>query len=58
VWSPSNSADEIEMKKRLYLGKGAQEFWYCDAKGGISQFDQSGELTQSKLCPQFPKRVG
>jgi Uma2 family endonuclease len=29
VWSASNSAEEIEMKRRLYFQKGAEEFWYC-----------------------------
>ncbi len=57
VWSPSNSPEELAMKRRLYLEKGALEFWYCDAKGGISHFDESGEVAESKLCPQFPKQV-
>jgi len=57
VWSPSNTPEEIEMKKRLYFAKAAVEFWYCDSQGRIAQFDQSGELAQSKLCPQFPRQV-
>jgi Uma2 family endonuclease len=57
IWSPSNSVEELEMKKRLYFEKGALEFWYCDATGQITQFDKSGELAQSKLCPQFPRQV-
>jgi Uma2 family endonuclease len=57
VWSPSNTPEEIEMKQRLYLSKGAVEFWYCDANGRITQFDKSGELAQSKLCPQFPRQI-
>jgi Uma2 family endonuclease len=58
VWSPSNSPEELEMKRRLYLEKGALEVWFCDAHGLISHFDRSGELNQSKLCPQFPKQIG
>jgi Uma2 family endonuclease len=58
VWSPSNTKEEIAMKRRLYLGKGALEFWYCDEKGRITHFDASGELRQSNLCPQFPRQVG
>lgn len=58
IWSPSNSKDEIAMKRRLYMEKGAQEFWYCDAQGRITYFDQSGSLAQSKLCPGFPQQIG
>ena len=57
VWSPSNTAEEIEMKRRLYLGKGAIEFWYCDDQGVVTPFDASGQLAKSKLCPEFPKQV-
>jgi Uma2 family endonuclease len=58
VWSPSNSPEEIEMKRRLYFQKGAVEFWHCDAKGRMTHFDQTGQIAQSRLCPEFPKRVG
>jgi Uma2 family endonuclease len=57
VWSPSNTPEEIEMKQRLYLSKGAVEFWHCAANGRLTQFDKSGELAQSKLCPQFPRQI-
>ncbi|HZV36023.1 MAG TPA: Uma2 family endonuclease [Verrucomicrobiae bacterium] len=57
VWSASNTPEEIAMKRRLYLEKGAVEFWYCDAEGRITHFDKSGELPQSKLCPRFPKQI-
>lgn len=57
VWSSSNSSEEIAMKKRLYLAKGAQEFWYCDAQGRISHFDKTGAITRSKLCPSFPENI-
>jgi Uma2 family endonuclease len=57
VWSPSNSPEEIEMKRRLYLAKGAQEFWYCDAKGDITCFDANGPITRSRLCPSFPANI-
>ena len=58
VWSPSNTAEEIEMKRRLYLGRGAIEFWYCDEDGRMTHFDASGKLAKSKLCPGFPEKVG
>jgi Uma2 family endonuclease len=57
VWSPSNSTEEIEMKKRLYFGKGASEFWYCDAKGKMAFFDQTGPLAASTFCPGFPAQI-
>ena len=57
VWSPSNSAGELEMKRRLYFGRGALEVWYCDAAGHLTFFDPGGEITQSRLCPKFPGPV-
>jgi len=58
VWSPSNTAEEIEMKRRLYFAKGAIEFWYCDENGAITHFDATGQLAKSKMCPTFPNKVG
>jgi len=58
VWSPSNSPEEIEMKRRLYFQKGPWNFGHCDAKGRMTHFDQAGQIAQSRLCPEFPKRVG
>lgn len=57
VWTPTTTSDEIKMKCRLYLEKGAEEFWYCDAEGRLTHFDKSGELGQSKLCPRFPRQI-
>jgi hypothetical protein len=57
VWSPSNSSEEIEMKRRLYLAKGAQEFWYCDAEGDLAYYDATGPMTRSRLCPSFPANI-
>jgi Uma2 family endonuclease len=57
VWSPSNTHKKMEKKKKLYLGAGALEFWYCDAAGNITFFDATGELEHSKLCPKFPRSV-
>lgn len=58
VWSASNSEDEMEAKRQLYLAKGALEFWYCNAHGQITHFDRDGKIPNSKLCPQFPKLIG
>ena len=57
VWSSSNTTEEIEMKCRLYLDKGALEFWYCDEKGKMTFFDRSGQISCSKLSPEFPTRI-
>ena len=57
VWSPSNTAAEIDMKRRLYLAKGAEEFWYCDKNGEITFFNRDGQLQKSALCPGFPQKI-
>jgi len=57
IWSPSNSAEEIEMKRRLYLQKGAFEFWFCDETGRLTFFDGGGLLAASSLCPGFPAKI-
>jgi Uma2 family endonuclease len=57
VWSLSNTREEIEIKRRLYLAKGALEFWYCDQLGAMSFFNRDSQLPQSHLCPQFPLKI-
>jgi Uma2 family endonuclease len=57
VLSPSNSAEELNQRKRLFFGQGAVEFWLCDLEGQVGFFDPAGALTQSRLCPDFPTRV-
>ncbi len=54
VWSPANTPEEIEQKRRLYLGKGALEFWYCDERGRMTFFNLPGQLPKSTICPDFP----
>ncbi len=55
--SPSNSAVEIERKKRLYFEEAAQEVWICGLEGQMRVFSPAGELKASRLCPKFPKRI-
>jgi Uma2 family endonuclease len=55
--SPSNGAEDIELKKRLYFEEAAQEVWICDLEGQMKFFSATGELEGSKLCPKFPKRI-
>ena len=57
VLSPSNSGEEVEMRKRLFFEKGAIEFWLCDLLGEMTFFDAAGPMQSSKLCPNFPARV-
>lgn len=57
VESPSNSDDEMMERKRLYFEKGAEEFWLCDLNGDMTFYDPAGEISRSKLCPEFPSRV-
>ncbi len=59
VASPSNSKKEMEEKKALYFGAGAQEVWVCDAEGAgeIRFFGPDGSLKESRLFPGFPKAV-
>lgn len=57
VESPSNSRDELMARKRLFFEKGALEFWLCDLSGQMTFYDPAGEVSQSKLCPDFPKQV-
>ena len=57
VWSQSNTAEEIEMKRRLYFEKGALEFWHCDQIGIMTFFSRTEPLPQSRLCPKFPHKI-
>ncbi len=57
IWSASNTREEIENKRQLYLGKGALEFWYCGQHGAMTFFDKARQLTKSALCPEFPAKV-
>lgn len=57
VLSPSNSAEEIELKKRLYFEEMAQEVWICGLEGQMKFFSPAAELEASKLCSKFPKRI-
>ena len=59
VLSASNSAQEIDEKRRLYAAKGCCEFWTCSEKGIVSFFDAVSEepLPKSRLCPKFPRKM-
>ncbi len=60
VLSPSNKRGEIEEKRRLYFGAGAQEVWVCDRRNRMVFFMKDApdaDAGSSKLCPKFPKRI-
>jgi Uma2 family endonuclease len=57
VLSPGNSVTEMEEKKELYFGQGAQEFWLCDENGDMHFYNAQGRLPQSALAPDFPNHV-
>lgn len=57
VWSPANTPEEIKRKRRLYLQKGAVEFWYCGEDGNLSFFSSQGPISASSFCPEFPANV-
>jgi Uma2 family endonuclease len=57
VLSPGNSVAEMEEKKDLYFGQGAQEFWLCDANGDMRFYNAQDRLLQSALAPDFPSHV-
>src|SRR4029077_5209410 len=64
ILSPSNTAEEMlgtvekPGKRKLYFQAGATEFWMSDEAGRMSFFDSSGQLRNSKVCPDFPQTVG
>jgi len=57
ILSPSNSKEEMKVKRALYFEAGAKEFWECDQDGVMSFYDQSGVITNSRIAPKFPKRM-
>ncbi|MES2789077.1 MAG: Uma2 family endonuclease [Planctomycetota bacterium] len=57
IRSPSNSKLEMAEKRSLYFQQGAQEVWICDLSGNVTFFDESGEIEQSRLFPEFPQQV-
>jgi Uma2 family endonuclease len=59
VLSPRNSKAEINEKRSLYFDAGAKEVWVCSLKGEMTFYGPKSDtpVTQSKLCPKFPKKV-
>jgi len=57
VKSTSNSLDEMQFKKNLYLEAEAIEVWLCNEQGEITFYHKQGELEQSLLVPDFPHQI-
>lgn len=57
VLSESNTVDEIEEKRRLYLDEGAEEVWTCDPDGAMTFYGPEDESEQSGLMSSFPAEI-
>ena len=51
-----NVRAEFLAKNLLYFERGAQESWICDHSGKLTVFDVTGQIAQSELCPEFPRK--
>ena len=56
VLSTSNTKEIVE-KRALYFAVGAREVWTCSKKGVMKFYDANGELTKSRLAPDFPRNI-
>lgn len=56
VMSSSNTDEEMEEKRQLYLDLGAEEVWLVDEEGHIRFFGEE-ELDASKIAPDCPTAV-
>jgi Uma2 family endonuclease len=54
VRSPGNTIAELHQKRDAYLRAGAKEVWICDSNNRMTFFDPRGEISESKICPDFP----
>jgi Uma2 family endonuclease len=57
VISLSNSDKELTEKRSLYFQQGAQECWTCNEMGCMVFYNETGQLIQSLLVPNFPKQI-
>ena len=57
VMSPSNTKEQMLHKGKLYFEAGAKEFWICGDDGNIEFYDIDGEMDQSVIAPEFPKKI-
>jgi Uma2 family endonuclease len=57
VRSPTNTDEEIDEKRALYLEAGAEEVWICDEEGRLTVYDDEGERDASRRVPSFPTQI-
>lgn len=57
VLSASNTAAEIDEKRRLYFAHGAVEIWTSSLEGRVRFFQPEGERPSSRLVPTFPSEI-
>lgn len=57
ILSPSNSEEEMQLKRALYFEAGAKEVWECDEDGVMAFHIATGGAGSSSLAPGFPGRV-
>ena len=57
IISKNNSIREINGKRKLYFEREAQEVWTCDLEGNMRFYNENGELENSSLVPDFPRKI-
>lgn len=57
VLSKSNTAAEMEEKRRLYFDTGAREVWTCSVERRLTFYTPEGEAAASRMIPSFPRTV-
>lgn len=55
--SETNTAEEMEEKRALYLAAGAEEVWFVSEDGEIRFFDEDGDLDGSNIAEGFPNQL-
>jgi len=56
VCSDSNTNEEMEEKRQLYVEQGAKEVWICE-NGHINFYNAQQKIEKSALVPEFPNRI-
>lgn len=54
---PVSNEFELTTRRTIYFQHGAHEFWICDVNGTVTFFDAKGEIEESHLFPEFPRRI-
>lgn len=56
IKSAKNTWQELQEKRKPYFDKGAVEIWVCDNET-LQFFREDGEIPQSQIAPDFPKKM-